>query len=765
MVKQVQRSEIQGFSKGLSTDLNPINNQPDTTIQEYNFELLKDGTRRRRLGLDREVGGSSISLGLTVEQLKLSATSSYYWEGAAGNPKNKFIVLQIGRTLYFLKANGGLQGQTVLHSYLTINIAESYKLKFGAVEGYLGLSNGTPDIGLIEYNSNTDQFSYSTFRLKIRDLFGIQETINSLFENDKQYRGPLNWQHYYNLYNQGWAIPRKDWQFGDPPPEDAVFLGSNKNINNSPSNSDIVWLGMSRKPITENSLESFEAFHYRQFEGITGSDTIAGKGFFIIDAFNRGSSRSEAWVLHKNKYPQTGNLVGGMNPPADVTTGGPTSVAAHAGRLFFSGCDGVVVGSDARSPNFNNYVFFTQLIRNKQDFSKCYQEGDPTSQESNDVVDTDGGTFKVSEAINIHTMYSMGDRLFLIAENGVWSVSGGNSYGFSATNYKVDKLSTYGGIPNHSFVEYGGQGYFWGWDGIYTIAKDQYGDYRVENLSKPIIDNFYQDITDEARQTVKGFVDKARRQIRWIYTEGDLFGSAVSKELIIDLKFQAFYPFTVMTHPTNDAFVLSGIQLGDYTTEFVEESVMVIGDDVYVNSEIVASPVGVNRATDSNVKYVTVRRIAGSLYLDVCMYRSGTFEDWGFTGSPVDAQALMISNAFTAGDFAVNKQVPYVTMAFAETEKVFNGETVATESSCIGQFMWSFTHAARSNKWSREQQLYRKHKYYYGNTDVDNGFSLNITKTKVRGIGKSFSLRVRTEPLKDCHIYGWNLSLTGNGMA
>lgn len=114
MVKQVQRSEIQGFSKGLSTDLNPINNQPDTTIQEYNFELLKDGTRRRRLGLDREVGGSSISLGLTIEQLKLSATSSYYWEGAAGNPKNKFIVLQIGRTLYFLKANGGLQGQTVL---------------------------------------------------------------------------------------------------------------------------------------------------------------------------------------------------------------------------------------------------------------------------------------------------------------------------------------------------------------------------------------------------------------------------------------------------------------------------------------------------------------------------------------------------------------------------------------------------------------------------------------------------------------------------
>lgn len=767
MVKPIQRSEIHGFSKGLVTEINPLNSQLDTTVAEQNYELHKDGTRSRRLGLDKELGGELIPTGKLWNRLSLYGVSSYLWEGADGLPTNRFVVLQIANTLYFFEAGVGDLSQTKKVGEIVLPTSEGVKISYGAVEGYLGVTTGTSEIYLVSYDTPNKSFSFEAIRIRIRDLFGIEEIINDKYEVDKFYRGPLNWQHYYNLYNQGWAIPRKDWQYGDPPLLDAVFLGANKDsANNSPSNSDIVWSGLANKPVQESSLEHFEAFHYRQFDAARGADTAVSKGFFLIDAFSRGSGRLEAWLQHRNNYPQTGGLTTSIAPLTDATTGGPTSVASHAGRLFYSGCIGNVVGGDERSPNYNNYVFFTQLIKNKKDFSKCYQEGDPTSRDSNDLVDTDGGFFVVSGAINIHTMYSMGDKLFLIAENGVWSVSGGSGYGFAATNYIVTKLSTFGGIPNRSFAEFGGVGFFWGWDGIYTIQKNQYGDYEVNNISKEVIGTFYREINDDSKQTCQGFIDKARQQVRWIYTEGIPFSeTAVTKELILDLKFQAFIPFTITPHPDNDAYMLAGIQLGSFATRATEGPIYALNEPVYVQSNEVLATLTFNVSLDSNVKYLCIRSIGGLLNIEVAEYSNIFFEDWQWTGKPVDAPAFMETNAFTAGDFAVKKQVPYLTMAFAETEKLIVNDSITQESSCLGRFKWDFTHLYRSGKWSRSQQLYRKTRFFFGDEDIDTGHSLLITKTKIRGSGRSFSFRVDTEPLKDCHIYGWNLSLTGNNVA
>lgn len=765
MTKQVQRSEIQGFSKGLITDLNPLNSQLDTTVSESNFELLKDGTRSRRLGLDAEAGYTLFDTGQNFTSLQLSAVGSFLWKGVGGEPSTEFFVSQLGNVLRFFEIESGVQGQTQLRGTLTLPVANNANLSFASIQGFLGIVTGTPNVLLVEFNPATQLFKLSSYRIRIRDFFGIEETLNTRFENDKLYKGPLNWQHYYNLYNQGWAIPRKPWWPVNGALTDSVYLGSNSNpAARSPSNSDKVWTGMTQKPISDTSRESYEAFDYRQFEAVTGADSYVSRGFFIIDAFNRGSSRYEQWVNHRNKYPQTGGIIGGMNPPNDTTTGGPTSIAAHSGRLFYSGCRGGVITGDKRSPNYSNYVFFTQLVRSQQDFEKCYQEGDPTSRESNDLVDTDGGFITISDAINIHTMYSIADKLFLIAENGVWTVSGGSGYGFSATNYLVERVSNYGGIPGKSFVESNGVGFFWGYDGIYTITKSQLGDWTVDNITKKGIDKFYKAIDARAMTTSQGFEDKARNQVRWVYTEGELFGDGQTKELILDLNFQAFVPFSISRHPTNAAYLVTGVQVGDMSIRYLQGEVYAAEDEVIVqNDEVDASEI-LSVSQDSNVKYLAVFNTGGSLKLAFTEYRNIEFEDWEFTGSPVDAPAHMETNAFTGGDFAIKKQVPYLTMAFAETEKTLLGDFLLQPSSCIGQFMWDFSHMARSNKWTREMQLYRKSKWYYGDTDVDNGFSLNIVKTKVRGIGKSFSLRVRTEPLNDCHIYGWNISLTSNGM-
>lgn len=763
MVKTIQRSEIQGFSKGLITDLNPLNSQIDTTVSEVNFELHKDGTRSRRLGLDRETGSTIFPTNLSLTSFQMSSTNSYLWRGVSGDSATEFCVYQLGSEIYFFEIGAGSNGETLLRGKIDTGLSSSVVMKFSSIQGFLGIVNGGSTLRLVEYDLDTGEFKQFTYRIQIRDLFGIEETVEPRFENDPLFRGPLTWEHYYNLYNQGWAIPRKPWTPVNGAPIDSVMLGSDYQPSvMAPHTTSKIWTGITQRPVSDTSRESYEAFDYRQWEAVIGADNIPSKGFFIIDAFNRGSSRYEQWVSHKNKYPQTGSLVVNLSPPSDVTTGGPTSIAAHAGRLFYSGCQGQLVEGDKRSPNYTNYVFFTQLIKNRQDFGKCYQEGDPTSRESNDLVDTDGGYVVISDAINIHTLFSMGDKLFLIAENGVWSIAGGSGYGFSATNYLVERISSFGGIPGASFVELGGAGFFWGYDGIYSVNKNQYGDWEVSNQSKKVIDRFYKDISPQSVQYVQGFADKQRNQIRWVYTSGVPFSNAQTSELILDLNFNAFIPMTIAKHPTNSAFLSVGMQTGDFSVDYIESNVIAGGFDVYVGD----SPVSANSiqriALDANVKYLAVVDNGGTVGLVFCEYNNPDFEDWAFTGNAVDAEAFMESNAFTGGDMTLKKQVPYLSVAFAETEKTLNPSGVDRESSCIGQFKWDFSHLARSNKWTREMQLYRKSRWFYGETDIDNGFSLNIVKTKVRGIGKAFSLRVKTEPKKDCHIYGWNLSLTSN---
>lgn len=765
-VKPVRRAEVLGFSKGLNTEANPLSGAADSSSDELNFEIHQDGTRSRRLGMDAEIGSDYVNTTIPWSRLQGIGRASYLWEGVGGDPAKSYVAIQLGTELYIFQPGGGPLGQTSLVSYISLPILEQLVISMTSIEGYLAIVTGSPDILIIDSN-----FQISSLRIKIRDLFGIQETINPMFEIDPQLRGQLNYQHYYNLYNQGWGIPRYAWQTGNPPLTDAVSLGSDYSPDvQSPSNSDIVWSGLDFKPIgkdSEGNFTSIEAFNYKQFNAITGAKTEAGRGFYLIDAFQRGSSRSESWILHRNKYPQTGGILGGdFYPVSDTTLGGPTSIAAHAGRVFYSGCRGEVSGGDSRSPNYSNFVFFTQLVRSKADFGKCYQEGDPSSRDTNDIVDTDGGFLTISEAVNIHRMFSLGSRLFLIANNGVWSITGGSDYGFSATNYKVDKLSNFGGIPGASLIQAGDSAFFWGYDGIYNISKNQYGDYVVQNVSKPLIDSYFRDISKEAKLTAQGFYDKPRNQVRWVYIEGVPYTiGSKSKELVLDLNHQGYYPYELSQAESGTTYLFTGIQTGDFSTVYAEEEVFVGLDPVLVNSDIVISGSFTKTALDSTVSYLAVTSISDQLHLRFTRYRNTDFLDWSFTGAGKDAPAFIQTNALTGGDFSVNKQSPYLVMAFAETEKSIIADRASQESSCIGQTQWNFTHSARSGKWSREMQMYRKKKFYMGDVDIDNGFSLNITKTKLRGIGRSLAFQFRTEPLKDCHIYGWSISLTGNDLA
>lgn len=780
MVKPLQRAEIKTFSGGLKTEAPKLQFPENASQDELNFDIGMDGSRFRRLGFDIEPDGLPVDTGFPWQSVTSVAQSSYLWEQVGGIAGKQFLVIQLGNNLYFFDPTATTVSDTPPLKLQVTGVDAQTRFGMASVEGMLVLVSGVATINVISYSAITNSLTSTQGRIRIRDVYGLQETLDTRYEDEVDYRGPLNWQHYYNLYNQGWAIPRYDWQMDVTDTSDAVNLGMNKGAGPAPSNADTVWLGLQERSIAKEGsgaelrFLTAECFHYLQYKGLWGSGEQASRGFFIIDAFNRGTSRATEWNLHKTKYPQTQNLVGGGMPfKIDQTVGGPTTVAEHAGRVFYSGCKGDVIDGDKRSPNFANYVFFSCLVRSERDFYQCYQDGDPTSRDKNDLIDTDGGFFKIAEAKNIMAMFSMGPRLIVLAENGVWAVTGGSDYGFTATNYKVSKISTYGLQGPKSIVLEGSTAYYWGAGAIYQIGSNQMGDPTVEDISTAAIRKFYNEIGADVKAEVVGGYDKYSRRISWMYHPKELnVASGVDNyELIYDLNFQAFIPLRISSDDVIKPFIVGSFASPMFAVEYETAVVLDTARNFVVTTDgrQIGGRVAKSVATTNNTKYIgMLQGLAGELSIFFGTYWRPDFRDWKYlNGTGTDAAAYILTGDITAGDAAIKKQVPYLTMFMENTEDTILDDIPQRESSCLARMQWDFTDGIQSGRWSREMQLYRRprHRYSAGNGDIYTGETLVITKSKMRGNGKAFAMHLSTEPDKDLRIVGWSLSITANGVA
>jgi hypothetical protein len=564
----------------------------------------------------------------------------------------------------------------------------------------------------------------------------------------------------YNLRNQSWGIPRRNKLnvLSDP------LQQYEQDLHKYPSNSEVVWTGLQFQPV-ESGNDPYERLFTNLYTDKLGSETLAAKGYFFIDVLRRGQSRQEAYSSNNTRFPEL--LSPALTLNADLTEGGAKLVEQFAGRVFYAGFSGKVVDGDIRSPNLSNYILFTQLIKNKKDFVKCYQEGDPTARDNSDVVDTDGGFIKLAGAENIIGMISLGSSLVVIATNGVWAVMGGGDYGFGATNYKVDKISSFGGIAPYSIIQDGSRVFFWAEDGIYVVAKDQFGSLTVTSITETAIQTIYQSISNTAKRDVFGTYDSLNKTIRWIYKVGsDRFTStSVTYELVLNTVLGAFSRNRVYNPAGNTAEIFSSFSATQFSSLELEETVLVETDVVESNGLSVTIPDTFTADALQSTRYLAFVNNSGVLSFTFAFYRDSLFRDWADL-TPVDAKAYLLTGALTGEDSSIPKQVPYLTMHLRRTETGVTEEgTPDNQSGCLVRSQWDFSNTINSKKWSPLFQAYRYRKplLITGPSDIyDNGFELVTTKNKLRGRGRAFSLYMETEPLKDCRIVGWNISVNAN---
>lgn len=762
MTKKSIKAEVNNFVGGLITEASPLNFPANATVDELNFVLNRDGTRDRRFGMDLEQGYNLVSTSTTVAEVVDNPPVPFKWMNVGGNSEVNILVVQANASLIFFDLDNDIITSTPPLGGISLAVHgfdASVRYSFAAVDGKLVVAAGASNIVVISYDGVT--FTDSAETLKTRDIWGVEVQDELAYETDILYRGGLPQAHGYNLHNQSWGIPR---QFLPGNYVDPVGIYRSE-LGKYPSNSEVVWTGLKYTPVVSGAAP-YESIYPDLFEQAFGANVKAAKGYFIIDLLRRGPSRTAAMAANKAQHPELD--LSPIPTVADITEGGAKVICEFAGRVWYAGFDGAVTDGDARSPALSSYVAFSQLVRNKNDIVKCYQGGDPTSRENNDLIDTDGGLIRLSGAEGIIGMIAVGSGLIVFAANGVWAITGGDRNGFTATNYKVDRLSTFGAISALSIVSDGSRALYWAVDGIYVVDKNQLGEFTVNNLIQKSIQSFYEDIPVTSKRNAIGVFEAAGKKIRWLYHEGERFSSSsVTRELVLDLTLGAFYPFKIGNVGTYSIEAVSLFASNPFTAELVDDVVLVDGDVVLIDGDTVVTESLGRTAGLLDTRYLTVVIVDDLPYITFAYYNNNRFIDWEtHDGVGVDAAAFLTTGAVTANDSGVTKQVPYLTLHFLRTESGVDADlNPMFQSSCLVRSQWDWANSANSNKWGSLFQGYRQRREYLAvNEDdtYDTGFQVVTSKSKLRGRGRAFALHMETEAGKDCRILGWSIALNGN---
>lgn len=762
MTRQVAQAEINAFVKGLITEASPLTFPDNASLDEKNMVIHRDGSRRRRYGMDLEEDFVSIDSGQSVSSD--TAYLSFNWKAPGGYAEKEFAVVQTGTRISFFDVTSTPISGNLLGTYNILSDSTE-QCSLATVDGLLTVASGTGSIYVFNYDGS---LSYTSDRLKIRDLFGVEDILDGedLLDAGGLLTRPstLTDAHLYNLRNQTFALPRKGMGAGGVIQDTLKpFYNANK-VFQSNSDSAIPYL-YAQTEITKDR-NTVRYIDTDAFANPMGSYR-APMGYFIIDALKRGASRTEQEQKLRDTYPELVYSVSSL--PADYTPGGATVVSGYGGRMFFGGFSSQITDGDSESPRLGSYLLFSRLVKHTSDIFKCYQDGDPTSKEDPDLVDTDGGFMRIDGAADIKGLYDLGEVLMVIAGNGVWSVSGGSGYGFKSTDYKVTKITSHGSVSGSSVVVVDNSLMFWGQDGIYSVAQNQYGDWTASNITTNTIQSYIDDIPYLSKVRAQGIFDSYTRTARWLIN--NYFGATgTPTELIFDTTLGAFYPAEFSKITDNYPIPVSYITVPPFR---VSDEELLVSDS---SNNIVADSSGDSLSVDSTVidsdtseiMYITALETSGNLTFTFSLYRDEDFLDWkSVDGTGVDAAAYLLTGWTGAGDYQRTKSIPYMTVYSIKTETGFDSDYNPTNpSSILVQSQWSWTNLAESGKWSPFFQAYRHRRMWMPSSSgsaFDDGEYVVTTRNKIRGSGRVISFLFKTEAGKDFYLLGWSLLMNVNG--
>tara|TARA_Y100001973_G_C5208600_1_gene343566 strand:+ start:8566 stop:10716 length:2151 start_codon:yes stop_codon:yes gene_type:complete len=708
MPQSLNQKAVNNFVRGLVTEAAELTFPEGASVDELNCDLRRDGTRRRRLGVEYETG--NVLSSFTLSDAEQTATGD--WVNVGGNADLEFLVLQKGATLYFynkgaLPYSNQVESNSVnLSSYQHSGSAgaDTAKCQFTSIKGNLVVSSPEINTIAIVYNSSGGTFTVTQISFEVRD-FEFQGDTSTYFDNDSS----PSQNRKYDAQNTGWNT-------GNGAPTDLT-----KRLTHP-------WYAGKD---TDGDYDSSE------WEKVYGGTTLTANGHYILDFFtkNRGSA-SGLTGLTKMTDPESSRF---------------RCAESFSGRVFYAGID---------SSENAGTILFSKLVETVDDLGTCHQQNDPTSEYISDLLDTDGGVIRIPDAVKIQRLYAYQNSLFVFAENGVWQISGVDGV-FRASSFSVNRVTRVGILQPQTFVEAEGVPFWWSRFGIHTLQTDPVsGQGQEQNLTLPTVQTFWDAIDADAKLKVTAVYDAINKRIYWGYPDKDeTVASKLNNFLILDVPLQAFFPWKVSDQTSNtDCIVGLAFYSGYGASEVALDVTSNNGADDVVTSngnDVVSTQISNTNTGDPAI--VLICREGSNNKITFGAFTAIDFLDWTNTNYSSFAE----TGYDFIGDLVTKKNAPFIVTYCRVTETGFTGnendgyEPIRPSGLKVSA-AWDF-----AEDFGTSQQVYRlKYPVFPNNSNLsDFNYPDDVitSRVKIRGHGRSMRVKYESEQGKDFLLLGWGM--------
>ena len=432
-------------------------------------------------------------------------------------------------------------------------------------------------------------------------------------------------------------------------------------------------------------------------------------------------------------------------PSEDFIKGRIKDVVCFSGRYFYL---------------VDDTVLFSQVLTETgQGYDKCYQEADPTSEEINDVVDTDGGYVKFPSMGYGKALKSFNRGILVFGDSSVYGLISPAEQIFTATSYDIVELSRAGLSSHGSIVSTSDKVFYWSPLGIFQIGiSEQTGNTLIaQSISISTIQELYNSIPTFSKEHCKGAYDYVNNRIYWYYPTDEDNIEKLSGCLVLDLTHNSFMQFKI-GEPSSDLPSISAVHNTPNAFEIKPTMyVRVNGRKVVTGS---SSVIAVEEKQDNFKRWTAIKHLVddGKGNFSFGDYNDREFKDFDkhMYESYMVSRPIMFAGYGRYGnvlqDTVNDKQVPILQTLFKRTEqvKLADGKNYIAASGANIRIRWGWSLTDHSNRWDMVQNGYRPQKDFMHDEYVE-------SRIHVRGRGKAFQVEIRNDDNKDFRLAGMNI--------
>jgi len=444
-------------------------------------------------------------------------------------------------------------------------------------------------------------------------------------------------------------------------------------------------------------------------------------------------------------------IIQGQDPIANSSGSelsvGPTVCEAFAGRAWYAGIPDTL---------WSDTIFFSQVSLKATSLGYCHQRADPTDPLNNQLRPDDGGTIIIPNMGQVKQMVAHRDAIVVFATNGVWEISGGRG-GFTADNYLVRKITDIGCSSALSPRQVENSIIYTGPNGIISLSPNQYTSLLEDSKMSDVIEPTWNAIPASDQQNVQTAYDDAKNRIYFLYRDNSYDTG-----------------YTSLAHGYNFALVWDMKNQGWYRLNF---------DDTATKAIISIFAISEADSSESNQK-VKFQCQQSTTTVDTCDMNQTDYVDFTGSESPLP---YLVTGWDTSFGFQNRKQAPIIHVYNRRTATGWTdlgGDTGWTEDNAGSTLMtpfWDWTDTIQwddpdaptaqeawdatagnygiTGKIGKQVETYRHIRPFtpLASGDVD-GYPVIATRHKVRGRGRSLSMRFDGAATKDSHLLGFTVN-------